>query len=357
MVLALIFYVFPGALLITPATLNEENTAVVPFSYFLSLAIAWSTLTLPTTLPSPQAPQNRYTNLSFTPKAFLPFFIASITGITLMVLSVWSLARDLNKSGWVLKKIYQNEVGYIPLTLLYILVLITLGTIVTYIKTDSDLYYYDGYYKNILKGGVIDGWCKFVGGGGSGNSFCVVDIEDVRMEGADGSDDDDDEYTLDDFFRVSLPDFLSYLVSLGFVSLVWGKIIFDSAELQRQFYGSEESTSSGRAPMSWDNDDDNSTASSPRNASRSKGGKSKESDAYSPPSPGSPGSSDPEAANSSDNISRLTDDFSHRSSNNESGKNIKRSKSSDLKGTRNKYVSPAFLPTTLHQVQKGANIL
>ena len=99
MVLALIFYVFPGALLITPATLNEENTAVVPFSYFLSLAIAWSTLTLPTTLPSPQAPQNRYTNLSFTPKAFLPFFIASITGISLMVLSVWSLARDLNKSG------------------------------------------------------------------------------------------------------------------------------------------------------------------------------------------------------------------------------------------------------------------
>lgn len=66
-ILGVFFKLMPSFFLVEPFALQNQDVAV-PFSYFLSLSITWSTLTLPTTLPSPTTASNMIANLTYTPK-------------------------------------------------------------------------------------------------------------------------------------------------------------------------------------------------------------------------------------------------------------------------------------------------
>jgi hypothetical protein len=160
------------------------------------------------------------------------FVICCSIGITLNVTFLFTAARDWSLTQnrlflFILRA--RSPSSYLVIFLGYMTLLQLLSVIIAYIKSDSSIYFYDGAHKRIWTDGIQHGFCKMVGGGGSGESFCAFKYNDVT---ANGDDDAVQAYTLDDYFRVSFFDFLVYIVSLVFVSLLWGKIILDNNSLR-----------------------------------------------------------------------------------------------------------------------------
>ena len=76
-------------------------------------------------------------------------------------------------------------------------------------------------------------------------SFCAFN----SAYGDNNDDANAEGYTLDDYYRVSFFDFVIYIVSLVFVSVLWGKIIRDNNRLW-QVRGSEERSDERRLKRS-----------------------------------------------------------------------------------------------------------
>lgn len=227
------FYIIPSVFLQTPYTLQGQNVRI-PFSYFLTLSITWSTCTLPTTLPSPTTTSNMMANLTYTPKSFALFVVCSLVGVSLNIAFLFSAARDWSLST---NKYVQLALGkdggatsYLLIFLFYMVVLQLLSVIIVYIKSDSTIYYYEGAHRRIWMDGMRHGYCRMVGGGGSGESFCAFN----SAYGDNNDDANAEGYTLDDYYRVSFFDFVIYIVSLVFVSVLWGKIIRDNNRLWQE---------------------------------------------------------------------------------------------------------------------------
>ena len=65
--------------------------------------------------------------------------------------------------------------SYLLIFLFYMVVLQLLSVIIVYIKSDSTIYYYEGAHRRIWMDGMRHGYCRMVGGGGSGEVSCGKD--------------------------------------------------------------------------------------------------------------------------------------------------------------------------------------
>lgn len=164
-------------------------------------------------------------------RSFVVFVICCTIGITFNIAFLFTAARDwslIQNRHFLLLLGSRSVSSYLVIFFCYMVLLQLLSVIIAYIKSDSSIYFYDGAHRRVWLDGIQHGFCKMVGGGGSGESFCAFNY-DMAVNDDDGVQ----AYTLDDYFRVSFFDFIVYIVSLLFVSLLWGKIIRDNNNFMR----------------------------------------------------------------------------------------------------------------------------
>ncbi|GMH48440.1 hypothetical protein TrRE_jg9659, partial [Triparma retinervis] len=141
LILGMLFYLMPTFFLKEPYALQNQDVNV-PFSYFLSLSVT-----------------------------FALFVICCSIGITLNVAFLFTAARDWSLTQnrlflFILRA--RSPSSYLVIFLGYMTLLQLLSVIIAYIKSDSSIYFYDGAHKRIWTDGIQHGFCKMVGGGGSG---------------------------------------------------------------------------------------------------------------------------------------------------------------------------------------------
>jgi hypothetical protein len=164
-----IMYGFPTALLTTPSFLGQSGAASVPFSYFFSLAMKWTTISIPGFIPTHESGLlDTALSTAFTPRTLWTFVPLSAIGT---VLALWDMKNLVNVI-MAVPSLMSGRFGllrwrYLSLGGIYI----SLALIFDLLSASFSRGALDAVS---IATAVSTMWCKIVGGAGTGQSMCVV---------------------------------------------------------------------------------------------------------------------------------------------------------------------------------------